>query len=42
MWKVYWMRQDQKWHAYPPKLEVNSIEEFLTLVDEDEFACFFG
>ncbi len=41
-WKVFWQRQDMKWHRYPPDPEVASVEEFLALVDRDEHACFFG
>ncbi|MEO9477118.1 MAG: DUF3024 domain-containing protein [Cyclobacteriaceae bacterium] len=42
LWKVYWMRADRKWHGYEPNLEVKTIEQFLTLVDEDEYGCFWG
>jgi len=42
VWKVYWMRGDLKWHAYPEMPEVKSIGEFFELVDADEFHCFFG
>jgi len=42
VWKVYWMRQDLKWHSYPPAPQVRHLEEFLTLVKEDANACFFG
>ena len=42
IWKVYWMRADLKWHRYPPCESVGRIEDFLTLVDEDKHACFFG
>jgi Protein of unknown function (DUF3024) len=41
-WKVYWQRQDLKWHLYDPDPEVKSVEAFLELVDRDEYACFFG
>lgn len=41
-WKVYWQRQDLKWHRYDPDPEVESVEEFLEIVDRDEYACFFG
>lgn len=41
-WKVYWMRADLKWHAYPPKPVVKSIQAFLKLVEEDTHACFWG
>lgn len=42
VWKVYWMRQDLKWHSYPPAPEVRYFEEFLDLVREDAHGCFFG
>ena len=41
-WKVYWMRSDLKWHAYKPRAEVVTLDEFLALVDKDENGCFFG
>ena len=42
VWKVYWMRADLKWHPYPPAPVVDTVEQFIALVDEDEYACFFG
>lgn len=42
MWKIFCQRADLKWHAYPPAPEVKDIEEFLTIVERDEYACFFG
>lgn len=41
-WKIYWMRQDLKWHRYDPVSEVASLEEFLSVVSEDALACFRG
>jgi hypothetical protein len=41
-WKIYWMRQDLKWHSYEPIPEVSTLEEVLTVVSEDAFACFRG
>ena len=42
VWKVYWQRADLKWHRYDPNPVVESLQEFLSLVDHDEYACFFG
>jgi hypothetical protein len=42
IWRVFWMRQDLKWHSYPPKAEVNTLKEFLNAVDRDERCCFWG
>jgi hypothetical protein len=41
-WRVFWMRADLKWHRYEPAAEVRAIEDFLKLVDEDSYACFWG
>ena len=41
-WLVYWQRADLKWHKYAPMPEVRTVEAFLKLVDDDEYACFFG
>lgn len=41
-WKVFWQRADFKWHGYKPHLIVESIEDFLDVVDKDEYGCFFG
>jgi Protein of unknown function (DUF3024) len=41
-WRVFWMRQDLKWHGYDPAPQVATIEEFTALVQEDAHACFFG
>jgi hypothetical protein len=42
LWKVFWKRADLEWHGYEPALTVASIDEFLTVVDQDKHACFFG
>ena len=42
VWKVYWMRQDLKWHSYEPDPEVDSLEDFLAVLETDEFCCFWG
>jgi hypothetical protein len=42
VWRVYWQRADLKWHRYDPDPEVTTIEEFLNIVDKDEYSCFFG
>lgn len=41
-WKVFWQRADLKWHRYEPAPEVDALEKFLALVDEDKYSCFFG
>ena len=41
-WKVYWMRGTGKWVSYEPCPSVRTIEEFLDVVKEDAYCCFFG
>ena len=41
-WKIFWLRADLKWHRYEPCLEVDSFEDFLLIVGEDDHGCFFG
>ena len=42
LWKVYWQRADLEWHRYEPDPEVRTIEEFIGLVEKDDYACFLG
>jgi hypothetical protein len=42
IWRVYWQRADLRWHRYEPNAEVQSLDEFLKIVERDEYACFFG
>ena len=41
-WKVFWMRADLKWHGYDPGREVKTLEDFLAVVDNDKYGCFWG
>lgn len=41
-WRVYWLRSDLKWHRYEPAPEVETLEEFLKLVGDDDHAYFWG
>jgi hypothetical protein len=42
LWKLYWQRADLKWHRYEPTPETKTIEEFLAVVENDEYCCFWG
>jgi len=42
IWKVFWMRQDLKWHGYDPQPEVPSLIGFLKIIDDDALGCFWG
>ena len=41
-WKVYWMRASGKWELLDPQKEVYQLSEFLRLVDDDPYGCFWG
>jgi len=41
-WRLYWMRQDLKWHSYEPFPASPSLNELVDAVYRDEFCCFFG
>ncbi|WP_416183085.1 DUF3024 domain-containing protein [Methylicorpusculum sp.] len=42
LWRVYWQRADLKWHIYQPVETVKSIDDFLTVVKNDEYHCLYG
>ena len=42
VWRVFWQRADLKWHSYEPAPTVVSIDDFLFLVRQDAYACFWG
>ena len=42
VWSIYWMMSDLKWHRYAPNPEVKLLEDFVTIVGEDENRCFWG
>ena len=42
IWKIYWQRADLKWQRYDPNPSASTVEEFLTIVEKDEHACFYG
>lgn len=41
-WSIYWFRETGKWSVYKPAPVVDSITEFLAIVEEDSNACFWG
>ena len=41
-WRVYWQRADLKWHRYDPSDTVKDIQQFVDVVERDEFNAFFG
>ena len=42
IWRVYWKRATGKWDLYKPQQEVKDLSEFLKIVDEDKYGCFWG
>ena len=42
LWMIFWMRRDLKWHGYEPAAAAESFEDFLDVVNRDEYHCFFG
>ena len=42
IWRIYWQRADLRWHSYEPVPEVAGLPEFLSVVEEDAHACFWG
>ncbi len=41
-WRVYWQRADLKWHRYDPTPQTKTLNAFLSIVEQDQYACFFG
>ncbi len=41
-WKVFWQQSDLKWHSYQPNPIVNTLNDFIKLIEEDKHHCFWG
>ena len=41
-WKLYWVRQDGKWHLYETLSESTTIETLVEEVDKDLYSTFWG
>lgn len=42
-WRLYWMRQDLKWHLYDPDVSISTqLESLVSVVEQDEWRAFFG
>ena len=41
-WRVFWQRADLKWHRYDPDPTVPRLQDFLQVVEADEYGCFWG
>ena len=42
VWKIYWMRQDLKWHRYEPSPTTKNIEAAVEVIMNDQHSCFWG
>lgn len=42
LWRIYWMRQDLKWHSYQPNATAKNIEAAVEVVMSDQHGCFWG
>lgn len=41
-WNLYWMRASGKWELYEPFPKATHLYEIIKVIEEDEYACFFG
>ena len=41
-WRLYWMRQDLKWHGYEMLSSSKKLEDLVEEIEKDPFCCFFG
>lgn len=41
-WNIYWMRGNGKWVLYEPCPSLGFLEDFLKVLKEDAYNCFFG
>lgn len=41
-WRLFWMRQDLKWHRYEPLQSSRDLKEIVDEIDQDRQGCFFG
>lgn len=41
-WKLYWMRGNGKWFRYETDAPMASIEDVLSVINTDQYGCFFG
>jgi len=42
IWKIFWLRANLKWYPYEPKPTVKTLKQFINIVDEDKYGCFWG
>jgi hypothetical protein len=42
VWRLFWMRSDLKWHAYPRLPKAAEINSLIAEIEKDPCGCFFG
>lgn len=42
VWKLFWQRQDLKWHSYEPLPQARHLDELIAEVSADPYGCFWG
>ena len=42
IWKLYWMRSNEKWTLYEPFSEATHLSEIIAIIKKDAHGCFFG
>ncbi len=41
-WKLFWMRQDLRWHGYEPALHNRTLNAAIAEIEADPYGCFGG
>ena len=41
-WQIYWMRSSGKWQSYEPMFRASELVDCLTVLETDNYGCFFG
>jgi len=41
-WRLYWMRQDLRWHLYDPDEMPADLDSLVAVVEADKHGAFFG
>ena len=42
IWKLYWKRASGKWELYKPHSEDKDLAKLVTVINNDQYGCFFG
>jgi hypothetical protein len=41
-WRLYWRRQDLRWHRYDPDEMPADLDSLVAMVEADKYGAFFG